>query len=396
MQHFDPGPAFFEDPYPAYRALRAAGGPQWVAQARSVTSEGFLLFGTYEQAVAIFKQAQGVSKNVQAMRPPGAASAFDLHVLHRDGADHLRLRRLIADAFSPGAMAALQPVIDAAARGLARQLRERGGGEFVADFAQPLPLAVLAAFMGLPPGDMPDVRRWCFELCDGFDSLLADATILARQKAALGALLAYIESKLANPGALVPGGLLARLVAAQQREELSRQELIGMTGFLLLAGHETTVSLLGNGLWLLLSNEAQWRRLREQPGLAASAVEEILRYESPEQRTSFRIVREGFDVAGFAVEPGQQLGIAIGSANRDERAFERPDEFDITRTPNRHVAFGVGLHHCLGRSLARVEGVAALRALVELTPEVKLVEPTVRWRRNSFFRTVAALPVTVE
>jgi len=166
-----------------------------------------------------------------------------------------------------------------------------------------------------------------------------------------------------------------------------------MTAFLLFAGHETTINLIGNGLWLLLSHPEQLQLLLEDSSLLPQAVEEILRYESPEQRTSFRIVLEPLEINGITMNPGDQIGVMIGSANHDEKEFENPELFDIQRKPNRHLAFGMGIHNCLGKTLARVEAQIAFAKLLEYLPALKLQETIPSWRKNSFFRGLKELKV---
>lgn len=386
-------PDFFRNPYPFYAQMRTLGQPVWLPHQQDSLSEGVLLFSRYDDAIEIFRQTSALSKNIRSVRPPGAASAFDLHMLHRDGEDHLRLRRLVSDYFSPQAIQRLRPAMTEMADSLLAPLAHRESFDIMAEFAERMPLLMTARLIGLPPEDMAQVRAWSLLLGEGFDSLLATPDVLARQKQALSELMAYVGHLMQTGKGRADVSLLSFLVAACEAGQLAPDELAAMIGFLLFAGHETTINLIGNGLWLLLSHPEQWHMLREDPSLMADAVEEILRFESPEQRTSFRLTNEALDINGVIVEPGRQIGVIIGSANRDEAAFRNPDVFDIRRTPNRHLAFGLGLHQCLGKTLARVEANIALTRVLHHFPSLRLRQDEPRWRRNSFFRGLDELIV---
>jgi cytochrome P450 len=386
-------PDFFQNPYPFYEEIRANQAPFWLAHNQKTSSAGVWLFGGYEEAVAIFKETTAISKNLRAVRPAGTSTPFDLAMLHQDAPDHLRLRRLVSGYFSAGFLKRLEPRVNAIANELLAALSKQPDIDMVRDFAEQLPLRVIGELIGLPPTDLAQVRAWSVLLGDGFDSVMATDEVLARQRDALTAYLAYIEALLARPKRIPDGSLLSDLIVSEAKGELSREELIGMVSFLLFAGHETTINLIGNGLWLLLSHPDQLKMLKRDPALLPGAIEEILRFESPEQRTSFRIAVEPIEVAGVRLEKGQQLGVIIGSANRDASVFDNPDVFDIRRTPNRHLAFGLGLHHCLGAQLSRMEAKVAFQQVLRHFPSLQLATGGVTWRQNSFFRGLEALPV---
>ncbi len=388
------GDAFFQDPYPYYARLRAGAEPYWLAHEQHTSSGGVLLFSRYRDALAIFSNTHGISKNLRGIRRPGTGSAFDLHMLHRDGADHLRLRRLVSEWFSMQAVEDLRPMMRNAAATLLAGLPRDTEIDFIGDFAEPLPLQVIARVIGIPVDAMPQVRAWSLLLGDGFDSLLSNTAVLAAQRQALAEFLAYVETLISMRRAQPDASLLGYLVQAGP-QRIGEEELAAMVGFLLFAGHETTVSLLGNAVWLLLSHPEQRELLRAQPQLLSSAIEEVLRYESPEQRTSFRLVNAPLDIEGCRLEPGQQIGVIIGSANRDEAAFDNAAVFDIRRSPNAHLAFGTGMHNCLGKTLVRAETQVALQLLMERAPGMTLRTQQPRWRKNSFFRGLAALPLTL-
>jgi pimeloyl-[acyl-carrier protein] synthase len=385
---------FFLNPYPYYAKLRSYGQPFWLPHQQDTSSGGIWLFSRYADGYEIFKQVKGVTKNLLNIRPPGRGSAFDLNLLHRDGADHLRLRRLVSEYFSAQSIEALIPVMETVAEQLLQPLAVRPDFDLITEFAEPMPLQVIAHLVGVPKEDMAQVRMWSLLLSEGFDSLLSDDVVLEKQKQAMNEFLAYVNELIMLKEARPDQSLLGFLVRACG-QQLNLEELTAMVGFLLFAGHETTVNLIGNSVWLLLSHPDQWSMLLNDSSLLIGAIEEVLRFESPEQRTSFRLVEIPMEINGHRLVPGQQIGVIIGSINRDETVFFRADEFDIRRSPNKHLAFGLGLHHCLGKTLARIQAQVALSKVLSHLPDLRLTNEQACWRNNSFFRGLAALPVTI-
>ncbi|MGW8168725.1 MAG: cytochrome P450 [Sulfurovaceae bacterium] len=329
-------PSFFHHPYPYYAKLRASGQPCWVPHSQESTSTGVWFFSRYEDALAIFKETLKISKEIRSYRPDGVKYIFDFHLLHRDGEDHARLRRLISDYFTVESIDQIREIIASEAENLVSSFKQKKEVDLMRDYAEPLPLTVIAALMGVPRSDMPQIRSWGLVIGKAFDSLLITEDILHQQKTALMEFLEYVKKIVAVQEETSGGKLLGFLLSAQKRGEITYDELISMSAFLLFAGHETTINLIGNGLWLLLSHPDQLQLLRDDRSLLPQAVEEILRYESPEQRTSFRIILESIDINGKTMNPGDQVGIIIGSANHDKKEFENPERFDIQRKPNRH------------------------------------------------------------
>ena len=388
-------PEFFQDPYPFYRRIREEeGGSLWLDHQLSAT-RGVRLFARFADAMAIFKETSAISKCISQVRAPGTGSPFDLNMLHRDAPDHPRLRRLVGDYFSASSIGTLQTRVATIADELLDDLARRGEGDFIADFAEPLPLRVIGDMLGVPREDLGRIRAWSRSLADGFDSLLIRPETVAAPRQAMREFLAYADSLVNAAPSACGGSLLSHLAAAGAAGEIGRDEVTGMVAFLLLAGHETTINLLGSGLWLLLTHREQWEHLRAHPEALPAAIEEILRYESPEQRTSFRIALEPLEFGGHRIAAGEQIGVIIGSANRDDTEFPDPDRFDIARTPNRHVAFGFGMHNCMGKHLSRLEARVAFAQILERFPGLRLAPGRPVWRRNSFFRGLATLPVNL-
>lgn len=389
---------FFDNPYPYYKKIRASEKPIFLNHDTGTSSKGIWLFGGYQDAVEIFKEKEKISKNISAVRTKKFATPFDLAMLHNDGDAHLRLRRLVSKYFASIYLNELKKKIEFITDHLIAQLKEKSTIDLMRDFAEPLPLNVIASLLGVPIEDMPQLFAWSQLLADSFDSLIA-SSISTQHQQALSDFIHYIENLIywkRSKQKKQSTDLISFLLSSESNGSLSHDELIGMVGFLLFSGHETTINLIGNSLWLLLSNPEQYTLLMENNRLLDSAIEEVLRFESPEQRSSFRIIYKPMTIADISFQPGQQIGIIIGSANRDETIFSNPDVFDIQRTPNKHLAFGLGLHNCLGKNLARIETRVGLKRILHLCPTIKLVNNSSPfWRKNSFFRGLKTLPAVI-
>ncbi|MDX6296402.1 MAG: hypothetical protein QOI51_259, partial [Nocardioidaceae bacterium] len=312
--------------------------------------------------------------------PPGdpraGLPAADL--LTMDPPDHARLRRLVTGAFTPRAIAGLEPWIrDVTVRLLTATDR-------VADFdlidalAFPLPIAVICHLLGVPAEHQARVRAWGHDLAATLDPQTA-AAAQAHTRAAEVALTGYLQDLVRERRANPDDSILSALIAAEEEgDRLTTGEVVSTALLLLIAGFETTVNLIGNGMVALLGDPDSWIRLRQDPALIPAAVEEMLRYDSPVQLTS-RIATEDVEVGGRVIAAGRAVLVSIGGANRDPGVFEQPDEFRIDRPdPGRHLSFSLGMHHCLGASLARLEGRIAIEELTRRYPALELAAPPTR------------------
>lgn len=386
---------FFQNPYPFYEQIRLSGIPFWLEHKQAtLKNKGVWLFSSYDVAIEIFKSNQ-FSKNIVSQRTEGIATCFDLHLLHRDPPDHERLRRLIMPYFSVVAMSQLEAMMEQATHALIDALFQKPEIDFMAEFAEQLPLNVIAHMMGLPTSDMAKVRQWSLDIGNGFDSIIGSDQVHAAQRQALGAYLDYVKTairaKRNHPGM----DIISALNLAHEQGSISEDELTGMIGFLIFAGHETTINLIGNGMLTLLQHQAQWQLLKDKPQLIESAIEEILRFESPEQRSSFRMLKKDMTIGGHKIAAGEQVGVIIGAANRDSAVFNNPHQFDITRTPNKHLAFGSGVHQCLGLHMAKLEAKIAITTIMQRVPNIHLLQELPKWRRNSFFRGLETFPAGI-
>lgn len=321
--------------------------------------------------------------------PPEEDEEVGLSLLSLNPPDHTRLRRLVAPAFSPPRIRAYQPTVDRVVRQMLEGLAERGEGDLITDFALPLPIAVITALLGVPDANAPDLARYGAAIGAALDGIHSVGQ--ARQAMAARTALRVLFRRLFDERRREPGDdVISQLVTAEG-EQVRPQEMVPLCTLLLVAGFETTVNLIGNGALALLAHPDQWQRLRADPSLAPSAVEEVLRYDSPVQRTS-RVALEAVELDGRLVGQGQWIEVLLGAANRDPEVYEAPDRFDIGRGAGDHLAFSSGVHHCLGQALARLEGAAAFKALAELAPELRRRGP-VRRRRTTTLRGLASLPV---
>ena len=326
--------------------------------------------------------------------PPDASldAMLNNHMLNRDGETHRRLRSLVSKAFTPAVVRGMRPRIEAIAADLLDRVADQGRMELVADFAFPLPIIVIAELLGIPVERQDDFRRWSNALVRPQltpDEQAEGLRLLQEFGATMQQLVA---ARREAPGE----DLLSRLIHVEEEGEgLNESELFSMMTLLIVAGHETTVSFIGNATLALLQHRSAWERLRAEPELIPGAVEELLRYESPVDRALTRFVAADTTLGGKRLRKGEPLIAVLGSANRDEDRFEQPDTLDIERAPNPHLAFGKGVHYCLGAPLARLEGEVALRALLERFPDLRLAVDAAElaWRDVPLFRSLARLPV---
>ena len=303
-------------------------------------------------------------------------------IIGADPPDHTRLRALVQKAFAPRALDAMRaPVAEIVAR-LLDECAGRDEIDVVRDLANPLPVLVIAQMLGVPAEMGPLFKRWSDEVMRFQSSGRATLDEMRISQRALFEFRAALEELFAQRRADPRDDLVTALVQAEdQGDRLSEEELLATCVTLLVAGHETTTNLIANGQLALLKNPGQMEMLRENPSLMGTAVEEMLRYDTSLQRNR-RIVGEDVDLTGQHLRRGQFVMQVIGAANRDPEVFAEPDRFDITRSPNPHIGFGRGIHFCLGAPLARIEAPAALAALLERFPRMRLVHEQQDWRRE--------------
>jgi pimeloyl-[acyl-carrier protein] synthase len=382
-------PAFIDNPYPTYKAIREEGGVLWLPHGGN--TGGMWLIAGYENVAAILK-SRHTSKCARPATISQAAGPLERNLLAQDPPEHTRVRALVMRAFTPQRITMLAPSIEALANELIDKMIGREQADFVAEFAAVLPAFVIADLLGVPRRDREKFSEWSRAFLTGPD--LSNPRT-QQSGAAAAALAEYFQALVARRRSEPCDDLISSLVQSCDLDgEISENEVVATLILLLVAGHETTVNLLGNGLSLLLRHHEQYELLHATPGLVASMIEEVLRFESPVQRATFRVTSQPMVINGVAIDAGDQVSALIGSANRDPLQFECPDRLDITREPNRHLAFGAGIHACLGPALARLEAKITFESLLQRAPGIRLVNERPRWQGGtSAVRGLAALPV---
>jgi cytochrome P450 len=383
---------FLANPYPTYRQLREANAPFWLAHGGP--TGGMWLVTRYADVATLLKEAY-TTKDATRFTPPEQVTPFDHNLLAKDPPDHTRLRALANQAFTPNRVKDLEPRIRQIVDDLIAQIQSEGGMEFMADFALPLPVTVIAELLGVPPEDQETFHAWSNQMVTGFDAVRRSEATVKQSEGATLALGHYFADLVHRRRQQPRDDLISALTLARDAQDrLTEDELLAMCMLLLIAGHETTVNLLGNGLLALLQHPDQLALIKSRPDLLPLAVEEMLRFESPVQRATFRVTTKSFEIGHTTIEQGQQVSAVIGAANRDPDQFPQPDTFDMMRQPNRHLAFGLGMHFCLGAPLARTEARIGFARLLAQLPNLQLVSQTPDWSTNTFFRGLRRLPVT--
>jgi cytochrome P450 len=321
-----------------------------------------------------------------------ALEAIENHMLNRDGDDHRRLRRLVTKAFTPKRVEELRPRIQAIADGLIDAVEPRGAMDLSADYAFPLPITVIAELLGVPADDQDRFKEWS-------DAIISPALApedMERFFEQMGEFVGYLTDFFEQRRAAPTDDLVSALLAARDESDaLSEQELFGTVVLLIVAGHETTVGLIGNAVLNLLERPDQLALLRADPTLIPGAVEEILRFEGPVERSLNRWAATDVELGGQSIHKGDLVIPILAAAGRDPARFPEPDRLDVTRKDTRHLSFGRGSHYCLGAPLARLEAEIALETLFRRLPELRLAVPReqLEWRPTPGFRRVVALPV---
>jgi cytochrome P450 len=371
-------PATKADPYPLYADLRRRG------LVRSPL--GSWVTARHETAATILRDRRFSTSPVhrRGYRPPAypagdpRAELPATDMLTMDPPDHTRLRRLVSSAFTPRAVAGLEPWIRAATDQLLEPVDARAGFDVIDALALPLPIAVICHLLGVPAEDEAKFGAWGREIVTALEPDSAPNGEIKTREAEL-AVTAYLKELVCQRRADPDDSILSALIAAEEEgDRLSSAEVVSTAALLLIAGFITTVNLIGNGTVALLAEQEQWSRLHEEPALVPAAVEELLRYDSPVQLTS-RVATQDVETDGAVIPKGATVIVAIGGANRDPDVFDEPDVLRIDRPDaSRHLAFSLGIHHCIGAVLARLEGRIAVEELTRRYPVLRLAGTPIR------------------
>jgi cytochrome P450 len=392
-------PDYLADPYPFYSELRAKV-PLYFSEHLNgwvVTRYADAAAGLLDKRLISGRRVESFSSHLDPaarQEMSGLYQHLEKWIGNMDPPDHTRLRALVNKAFTPGMVQELAAPIAAITGRLLEKARPKGGMEFVRDFAYSLPATVIATMLGVPPGEQDQFIAWADDLTAYTGTGSASLELSRRAQQSVAELTAYLLAIAKDRRAKPRSDLISTLVVLEDAgDKLSGQELGAMCAFLLVAGHETTMGLLSNGLLALLRNPAQWQALAAHPDLVKTAVEECLRYDSPIQHQT-RVAAQSFAFAGGRIGEGQRLLLLLGAANRDPLQFPDPDRFDIRREPNRHIAFGLGIHYCLGAPLARLEAQIAFPEILRRFPRMRLQDEGLEWRIHTSNRNPIRMTVT--
>src|SRR5919204_854439 len=323
---------------------------------------------------------------------PEALEFINTHMLNRDGEDHRRLRRLVGKAFTPRIVERLRPRTQEIADGLIDAVEGRAEMDLVDDFAFPLPITVIAELLGIPVADRDRFRLWS-------NVIMTPALTpedIARSGKLMGEFVGYLRELFERRRGTLGDDLISALLQVDEDgDTLSEQELSSMVALLIIAGHETTVGLIGNAVLALLQHPEQRAQLEHDPFLIGRAIEELLRYDGPIERTLTRWASQDVELGGQTIRRGEGVIVILGSADRDPARFPDPNRLDFAREDNKHVAFGRGSHYCLGAPLARLEAEIALTTVFRRLPRLRLAVPVenLRWRPVPLFRSLVSLPL---
>ncbi|MCC5476966.1 cytochrome P450 [Streptomyces barringtoniae] len=398
---FDPwDPAFVADPYPVYAKLRERGRviryeptDQWLVPHHADVSallRDRRLGRTYQHRFS----------HEEFGRTPPPPEHEPFHVLNDHGMldleppDHTRIRRLVSKAFTPRTVERLKPYVHGLANDLVAALVRNGGGDLLTDVAEPLPVAVIAEMLGIPEADRAQLRPWSAAICGMYELNPSQETAAQAVRASVEFseyLRTLIAARRKEPGEDLVSGLIA--AHDEDDDRLTEQEMISTAVLLLNAGHEATVNATVNGWWALFRNPGQLAALRADHSLVPSAIEELMRYDTPLQLFE-RWVLDDIEIDGTVIPRGSEIAMLFGSANHDPAVFADPERLDLTRADNPHISFSAGIHYCIGAPLARIELAASMTALLRQAPTLTLAaEP--RRKPNFVIRGLEGLSVEV-
>jgi cytochrome P450 len=392
-------PEFKANPFPFYARLRAE---EPVHRMNLPTKEVAWLITRYDDVAMVLRDECFVKDVSNALTSEQVAEqrwfrkvfkSLKRNMLNLDPPDHPRLRALVHKAFTPRLIEQIRERVQRLTDALLDSVQGRGRIDLIRDYALPLPATIIAEILGVPTEDRHKFHLWSNAVISAGSSTWGLLNAIPKAYA----LIRYIRKIIKKRRDAPRDDLVSALVRVEESgDRLSEDELLAMVFLLLVAGHETTVNLIGNGTLALLEHPDQMDRLRNEPALIKPALEELLRYTSPVEWATERYAREDVTLRGVTIPRGEMVFAVLASANRDERQFPNPDTLDITRDPNRHVSFGHEAHSCLGAPLARMEGQITISTLLRRLPDLRLaVAPDrLRWRRGLLLRGLESLPIT--
>jgi len=394
-------PDFYSDPYPVYDYLRSQDPVHWSPQ------WGGWLLTRFKDVSIVLRDAERFSnvgrmskflgqlpENVRRELDP-FEDHFSRGLINSDPPDHTRIRGLLSKAFTPRLIEAQRSRVQLMVNELLDGVANRPGMDVIADFAFLLPTAVISEMLGIPLHDRPQFKQWADDINSFVGTGSAISTSAARAQRSLIELREYFRGLIALRRSNHQADLLTALAGAEDEGRLLDDgELLSVCVTLLLAGYETTMSFIGNAVLALLSNRMQLQKLTQDPSLFPNAVEELLRYDGPIHR-QWRVAARDMEFEGRRIKQGQLVGAMLGAANRDPEQFDHPSKLEVNRQNIRHVAFGFGIHFCLGAPLARLEGEIAIRSLILRFPNMQFGKSAPQWRQEITIHGLKSLPVSL-
>jgi cytochrome P450 PksS len=390
-------PQFKVDPFPFFARLRES---EPVYRTSLPDKTPVWLITRYDDVTALLRDERFTKHRRSALTPeqarklpwtPPMFRPLEKHMLALDPPDHTRLRALVHKAFTPTLVEQMRDRAQSIADELLDEVAGRGEMDLVRDYALPLPMTIITEILGVPIKDRENFHRWSQALVS-----LTSRNPTVRVIPTVWRFVIYLRRFFKRRRREPRDDLTTALIKAEEAgDKLNEDELLAMVFLLLIAGHETTVNLIGNGVLALLENPMEMEKLKEEPALIKPAIEELLRYTPPVFMTTDRYAIEDVVIRGVKIPQGEMTLGVIGSANRDRNVFESPDELDLAREPNKHLSFGQGIHFCLGAPLARMEAQIAINTLLKRAAglRLKVAPESLRWRQSIFLRGLEALPV---
>jgi cytochrome P450 len=386
------------NPYPLYHQLRSTDPVYWDEAA------GCWVLTGYADIVAVlresrFSKAQGLKRIFNRFPETERVTArpvfrmFSKQMLFADAPYHTQLKGLVNKAFTPRVVERMQVHIQEIVDELLDAVQHKGQMDIIHDFAFPLPVTIIAELLGLPREEHDKFKKWSDDFLAVLGAGHHASGLMQKARQSIIQFSDYISTLQAQHHQHPKDDLLGRLFTVEEEgQRLDHKELVANSLLLLVAGHETTTNLIGNGLLALLRHPDQMKKLRDNPSLINTAVEELLRYDNPVQ-ILWRYASEEIEIAGKQIGQGQMVNLIIAAANRDPAQFPDPDRLDLSRPESRHAGFGFGIHFCLGSALARLEGQIAINTLLQRIPTLKLETEALEWQENPIFRGLKSLPV---
>jgi pimeloyl-[acyl-carrier protein] synthase len=389
---------FRRDPYPLYRDLQTGDPVHWsFLDAWVVTRHADAKFVLRDPRFGVDPIPARIAERHRFVESRGGdlealLTASQRFFFFLDPPTHTRLRGLVRSVFSTSAAQRLLPLVAGYTDKLLDDLEGRADFDLIEDYAAPLPVFVIASMLGVQDADLRQLKAWSFDLSRILDPLVSLEEYQSMNDIVLGFEACFREMfdlRRRQPADDIISVLLS---GAQGQDDLQERDVAAICTLLFITGEETTVNLIGNGMLALQRHPAAWARLRDEPALIGTAVEELLRFESPVQLTT-RVAHEDLELGGKQIRAGDKMVVGLGAANRDAAVFDAPDELRLDRQPNPHLAFGDGIHFCVGASIARTQGCVAIRRLLERFPNLQIDADDLRWRRNIVVRGLQHLKV---